>query len=190
MNRLDAKVKVSTILSNYARRPRGRSLATGTADRVTDRVLASEAATAALSDLDPNDGFEVSSFVRRFPEVFSGRPTSGRTGRPAPARSREETEERFAEDVLSLVGEEPVLLSEVVDALRGGRSCRSRGRSCESGRSWRNVREDEVERVLRDFGAHLRSRRYGSGRAIYVATAPFETVVDYRHGKTRAVTDY
>ncbi len=73
----------------------------------------------------------------------------------------------FAEAVLEVVSERPMLVADLVSELRE--------------RSWRNVRAEEVESVLREFGAHLRARTHGAGIAVYVATAPF-TEVETRHG--------
>lgn len=212
MERIAAKIKVSTLLSNYVRRPRGRKLAFGTADRVTDRVLADVAAVSELVDLDPNDERAVAGFVVRFRGCFEGagreRPANSaeveslrinrevaRTVSTGIARVNEEirrndratTEERFLEDLLSLVSETPVLFRDLVGALRG--SPRAPG-SCDSGRRWRNLKEERVERALRDLGAFFRCRTYASGIAVYVATAPFDSIVDYRFGKTRAVREY
>jgi hypothetical protein len=72
MDRSAAKAKVALLLSNYARPPRGKKLAAGTADRLTDRLLADEFAAADLAELDPNDDFSAASFVRRNLEAFRG----------------------------------------------------------------------------------------------------------------------
>jgi len=85
---------------------------------------------------------------------------------------------RFVEDVLSMIGVEPVLLRDLVGGLRGSYFS---SLSPASGRTWRGVRPDEVEDVLRASGAFLACREHGAGIAIYVATEPFGEVW-YRRG--------
>jgi hypothetical protein len=92
----------------------------------------------------------------------------------------------FEQDVLSLVGTEPVLLSEVIATLRGGMRA---PRDLASGRRWRGVREDTVEGILREHGAHLGSRLHGAGRAVYVATVPFTKASDW-YGREYPVQSY
>lgn len=96
--------------------------------------------------------------------------------------------ETFAEDVLSVVGSSPVLLSDVLGALRG--SWRS-GLSLPSKRPWRGVREDAVVAVLHEFGAYTADVRFASGLATYVASAPFSEVrTARRNAKPQPVTSF
>jgi len=81
----------------------------------------------------------------------------------------------FVEDVLSLISEEPKLLNDIIDSLRG------RFLSIPSGRRWKNVRKEDVEAILVEYGAFFGSRRHGSGIAEYVASARFTEVLDGRH---------
>jgi len=85
-------------------------------------------------------------------------------------------EEHFLEDVLSLVTTKPMLVSDLIAALRDGYPLASK-------RQWRNVNKLRVMSLLREYGAHLRWREHGAGAAVYVAALPFTTVVDGR-GKT------
>ncbi len=89
-----------------------------------------------------------------------------------------EADEQFAEDILSMVSEKPILFNELVDGLRGNfMQCNRRP---ESKRRWKNVRAHEVEAILESFGAFFRSRKHGAGSARYVATEDFSTVLDGR----------
>jgi hypothetical protein len=217
MDRLIAKVKVSTLLANYLRAPRGKKLPSGTVDRVTDQMLADPGAVADLADLDPNDDFSASAFVARNRDLFRVAPRTPKVDSYAgkvrasedlalvAARARNAAidaardayaralapdpapaPELLAEDVLSLIGSTPVILNDLIGALRG--SMRS-PMSLESDRRWRNVRTGDVEGLLREYGAYLMCRDHGAGLAVYVASAPFETVVD-RWGKSRDVREY
>lgn len=85
---------------------------------------------------------------------------------------------QFAEDVMSLVGDKPALLSDLIGALRGSWRCGISGPV--SGRRWSNLREDDVIATLADFGAYFGAIRYASGLATYVASAPFSEVQPLR----------
>lgn len=73
----------------------------------------------------------------------------------------------FAEAVVAQLGVEPMLLNDMIDRLRD---------------HWRRVRPFEVEQILREAGAHFRSRKHASGVAVYVASEPFDQVETFRHG--------
>lgn len=94
------------------------------------------------------------------------------------------TENLFIEDILSLVTEEPRLVSDIIQSLRGGR--RGAAYDVPSGRRWRNVSDWKVEEIMRDFGCFLRYRQHGAGNAHYVATVPFSEVSG-RNGNKLAV---
>lgn len=96
------------------------------------------------------------------------------------------TDARFMEDVFSLVDAKPVLFNDVIAALRGGNRT---SLDLASGRRWRNVREQDVERALRDLGAHFGAAKHGAGIAVYVASVAFSSAVNGR-GKVVAVTSY
>ena len=93
--------------------------------------------------------------------------------------------ELFAEDLLSIVTTTPRLLNDIIASMRGGFS----QYRLTSGRRWRNLRHEEVEAALRSYGAYFRSRKHGAGIAVYVAAAPFKTVVD-RWGKDVPVYEH
>jgi hypothetical protein len=84
-----------------------------------------------------------------------------------------EADARFVEDVLSCIGSKPVLVNDVVARLRHA--------ELPSKRSWKNVRVEVVEGILRSNGACLGFRTHGAGIAIYVAAAAFREV-QTRHG--------
>ncbi len=67
------------------------------------------------------------------------------------------------------ISAEPRLLSDVIETLRD--------------RGWRRVpRVYALELAIRNMdGVYVRSRTYAAGSAVYVATAPFTTVMT-RHG--------
>ena len=96
-------------------------------------------------------------------------------------------EEEFAEDILSMVSEKPVLFNELVAGLRGNFMVSVL--RPESSRRWKNVRPDDVEKILRDFGAFFATRKHGAGLAVYVASAQFNTVIDGR-GRERDVAHW
>ncbi len=81
----------------------------------------------------------------------------------------------FEETVIEMVTEKPILFNELIKKVRT---------------KWRGVNEDRVESILKEFGAHLRCRRFASGLAVYVASVPFETVLDERHYKEVPVREY
>ena len=188
MERIEAKIKVATLIANYADK---RAKAALKADRVTDSILSDSYATADLAELDPNDYSASAAFIQRHRAHFSiqvRKPSEldvalHRIGQKAAALTREFTREQFIEDILSIVTEQPRLLSDIIGSLRGGMSAQY---DIPSGRRWRNVNDHEVERILEDWGAHIKSRKHGAGTATYVSTAPFDTVED-RWGKTREV---
>lgn len=94
--------------------------------------------------------------------------------------------ELFAEDLLSIVTETPRLLNDIIASMRGTMFSQYR---LVSGRRWRNLRTEEVEQVLRSYGAYFGSRKHGAGCAVYVATTPFKHVAD-RWGKDVPVYTY
>ncbi len=94
--------------------------------------------------------------------------------------------EQFAEELLELVSETPVLVSDIIASLRwtwtGGVSRIEGGewRSLRSKHRWANVRQQDVIEILQEFGAHVAYRNHASGTAIYAATVPFTEVPNPR----------
>jgi hypothetical protein len=79
--------------------------------------------------------------------------------------SRLNAPERFVEAVMNRLTSEPKLLNDLISDLRFA--------------GWRNVREQDLSDIVQFLGGYERWRQHGAGNAVYVATAPFETV-DYR----------
>jgi hypothetical protein len=73
MDRTAAKIKIAVLLANYVRVPRGeKKLATGTVDRLVDRLLGDEFAARDLVELDPNSYSSAAAFVSRYRDLFRG----------------------------------------------------------------------------------------------------------------------
>jgi hypothetical protein len=102
------------------------------------------------------------------------------------SKAPQTTEEQFAEDLLSLITDKPRLVADIIGSLRGGMN---RQYDVASKRRWRNLRDSEVEEVAAAFGAYIASRPHGAGIAIYVSSAPFQSVID-RFGKAVPVTPF
>jgi hypothetical protein len=85
--------------------------------------------------------------------------------------------EQFVADVMSLVNDKPRLMNDIIGALRGSWSSPL---DVPSGRRWRRVRFDDVERIIRNNGGFIRCRTYAAGIAIYAATVPFTEVQNNR----------
>lgn len=94
------------------------------------------------------------------------------------------TNELLLADIRQLVEAKPVLLSDLLKALRGSMYAPS-DMELASGRRW-TIREFGFQRQLAEAGFFFRYRPHASGNARYIWTKPFDTVTDF-HGKIHNV---